>query len=86
MMKYEIRNVKDALAYMVDCTLATVETMALKKSRPKAEYERQKSIAQTGVNFIIDLQVDPGTTRAADVFKAGYSVDKWVDQFEVPKK
>ena len=81
MHKHEVRTPADALAYLTDCTLATVCDMAMKKSRPKAEYVRQKLIAQTGVNWMICMKVDCRGNRAEDVIEAG-DVDAWAAQFE----
>lgn len=81
MFKHEVRTPEQALAYLTDCTLATVCNMALKKSRPKGEYVRQKLIAQTAVNWMICMKVDCRGTRAEDVIEAG-DVDAWAAQFE----
>lgn len=43
----------EALEYMVECTLATVEYMATLKSPNKSELNRQISIAQTGMSSLI---------------------------------
>lgn len=46
-MRYEeIRSVEGALLYFADCQLATVDELAMKKSRGKGDYDRQKRIAQ----------------------------------------
>lgn len=52
-MYCEIRKPEEMIEYLVDCTLATVETMLGKKSTPKhGEFERQCSIAQKGIDFL----------------------------------
>lgn len=84
MNRWEVRTTADALAYITDCTLATVYDMATKKSRVKSEYRRQKAIAQTTVDWMVQMRVDVGYTRAADVAAFG-SVDAWAAQYE-PKK
>lgn len=38
--------------YMIDCTLATVESYVVKKSMPKNEFKRQCNIAQKGIDFL----------------------------------
>lgn len=83
MHKNDVRNPGQALAYITDCNLATVCDMAGKKSRPKAEFERQKRIAQQGVDWMHSMGVDCSSTRANDVLKAG-SVDAWAATF-MPK-
>lgn len=42
----------DMIAYLTDCTLATVVDMSMKKRVPKYEYERQIAIAQQGMDFL----------------------------------
>ena len=80
MHKYNVRTPADALAYITDCTLATVATMAMKTRRPKHEFERQISIAQTAVTWMQQMGVDMSSTRADEVIKSG-SVQKWAEQY-----
>lgn len=75
----QIRTPEQALLYMIDCTLATVEHMATLKSRKKSEFERQISIAQKGVNCLRDMKIDPSGTRAEDVINAGGNVAQWIE-------
>ena len=49
-MKHEVRSPWQALAYMIDCTLATVADLALTKRRSKREYSRQIAIAKQDRN------------------------------------
>ncbi len=81
MHKHQVRTADQALAYMVDCTLATVSSMAMLKSRKKCEFERQKLIAQTGIDWLRFMKIDPGSTRAEDVFKCNYSVEEWSKKY-----
>ena len=81
MNKDNVRNPEQALAYITDCTLATVAHMAMRKSRPKHEYARQKAIAQRAITWMDNMRIDYKGTRAADVLDAG-SVDAWAKQFE----
>lgn len=46
MVKDSVRDPAGALAYVTDCTLATVCNLASKRSAPKYELRRQVSIAQ----------------------------------------
>ena len=78
--KYQVRTPSDALAYITDCQLATVCSMASKKSRPKYEFERQMSIAQTAITWMQEMGVDVSTTRAEDVVAAG-GVKKWAEGY-----
>lgn len=82
MQKHQVRDAGQALAYITDCTLATVCDMAGKKSRPKHEFERQMSIAQTAIDWMQSFGVDFSSTRAADVVKAG-CVQKWAETFRI---
>ena len=84
MNSWNVRTTADALVYITDCTLATVCDMAGKKSRPKHEYARQKSIAQLAIDWMSQMGVDMQGTRARDVCLIG-SVDKWAATFE-PKQ
>lgn len=57
-MKHLVRTPEQALVYLADCTLATVATMAMKKSKSKCEFERQIGIAQTAVDWIKDFKIE----------------------------
>lgn len=81
MMKRDVRSLEQALAYITDCTLATVCDLAMKKSKSKSEYVRQQSIAQTAIDWGVEMGVDFSTTRAAAVIEAG-SVKAWAERFE----
>lgn len=84
MTKSQVRTPADALAYMTDCTLATVCRMAMRKSRPKGEYERQIAIAEAGVRWMIEMGVPRNeTSRAESVGKCG-SVAAWAKRYEHP--
>jgi hypothetical protein len=82
MLKSTARNEKEALAYLLDCTLATVETLAMKKSRPKGEFDRQKEIAQRVLDWCEQFEIDISATRGEDVrFMCGGDVDKWATRY-----
>lgn len=85
MLKCKVRTTEQALAYLLDCTMATVESMAMKKSRPPGEYNRQISIAQTGYDWAISMGVDCSDTRARSLAKHNGSVAEWARQYEAPK-
>jgi len=80
-MPKPIRDRGEALAYVVDCTLATVTDLASKKSAPKGELSRQIGIAQKGINWMIEFGVDYSHTRAQEVVDKGGSVSDWAEQF-----
>jgi hypothetical protein len=81
-MKHYVRTINQAFAYIADCNLATVCSMAMTKSRRKGEYERQISIAQSQIDWMKEFDVDPGSTRAEDIIKAGISVGEWAKGYE----
>lgn len=76
MRSCEVRNQDDVVAYLVDCTLATVESMAMIKTRKKGEFERQIGIAQKGCDWMEDLGISPQGTRAEDII-GKCSVKEW---------
>ena len=82
MQKHQVRTPGQALAYITDCTLATVADMAMKKSRRKSEYSRQISIAQTAIDWMAEMGVDASGTRADEVRKHSGSVAKWANAYE----
>ena len=84
MFRCNVRTPAEALVYLTDCTLATVSEMASKKSRPKGELKRQMEIAQTAINWMIDMGIDFGSTRANEVILAG-SVEQWAEQQWFPE-
>lgn len=80
----DIRSEADLVSYLTDCTLATVSSMSMKKSRPVGEYQRQISIAQLAINKGVQMGVR-FDSRAADVISAGGSVSEWANQYELSK-
>lgn len=52
-----------SLAYMTDCTLATVDDLAMRKRPPVRELRRQCSIAQEGVDAMRRFGLTPAGTR-----------------------
>jgi hypothetical protein len=89
-MKHEVNDLGKLIAYITDCNLATVSDMAMKKSRPKYEYERQIIIAQFSINKAIELGIEQRTfltTRAYEVINSFEgNVTEWAKQYEVNKK
>ena len=78
MRKDEVRLPEHALAYLTDCTLATVADMAMKKRRPAYEFKRQIQIAQSGVTWMRQMGVDCSRTRAKDITG---TVAEWAQSF-----
>lgn len=61
------QNTEDALVYLTDCTLATVDDLAMRKRPPVREYRRQKNIAQFGIDWIQTMPEIPRASRVKDV-------------------
>jgi len=75
-----LRSQEDALAYLTECTLATVCHMAGLSKPPKGELSRQISIAQTGIDWVKTM-VEPGDRygcgRVQEIIDEGISVETW---------
>lgn len=82
MLKNSVRDPAGALAYITDCTLATVSNLAGKKSAPKYELRRQITIAQQAIDWLRLYDVDFSKTRAQEVVDDhGGSVEAWALTF-----
>lgn len=81
MHKCDVRTPGDALAYMTGCVLATVAALAMKKSRPKHEFERQISIAQHGVDWMREMNIAVSMRCAVVVRDFGGSVKAWANSY-----
>ena len=83
MFPRDITNSDRLVVYLVDCTLATVCDMAMKKRRPKYEYERQISIAQRAISLMHEMRIDPMDTRAKEIMDNTMIVAEWARKYEV---
>lgn len=81
MQKHEVRTPSDALAYIVDCQLATVAEMAMKKTRGKFDYQRHIAIAQSGLDWMRGMDVPLDGTRAGKIENG--DVAAWAKKYEV---
>lgn len=82
MNKYHVKTTGQALAYITDCNLATVASLALKKSSPKNECSRQIAIAQMAIDWMIAFKEEFSNTRAETVVKEfDGSVQKFFDYY-----
>ncbi len=82
--KDQVKTSQQAIVYLADCTLATVASMAMKKSRPVFEYKRQIQIAQSAVDFINLFLCDCDGTRAQTVKNLyGGNVRDWAKDREI---
>jgi len=50
-MSRKAERAEDAVAYLTECTLATVEWLSMRKKPPAHEYNRQIAIADIGLDF-----------------------------------
>lgn len=83
MRKCDVREAGEALAYITDCNLATVSSMAMTKSRRKGEYLRQQQIAQIAIDWMKEMGISMKGTRAQDIVDGcGGRVDAWVKHYE----
>lgn len=82
MTRDTLRSEIDALAYLTECTLATVSDLASKSKPLKGELRRQISIAQTGINWV-KLHAKPGgscgNSRVQEIIDKDISVEDWAD-------
>jgi hypothetical protein len=82
MMQHTIRSAEDLVAYITDCTLATVASLKMKRSASACETKRQIAIAQTALEKGRQLGVDFSKTRAQSVIETYQcKVELWADQF-----
>jgi hypothetical protein len=74
---------EEALAYLTECTLATVQDLAGRSRPPKGELARQVSIAQTGVDWVKTF-VKPGDRcgcgRVQEIINRGVTVEGWCER------
>ena len=77
------QNTEDALVYLTDCTLATVDDLAMRKRPPVREYRRQKNIAQFGIDWIQKMANIPTSSRVKDVIdEFSGSVEAYAESIE----
>lgn len=73
----------EALTYLVECTLATVQDLAGRSRPPKGELARQISIAQTGLDWVKTF-VKPGDWcgcgRVQEIIDRGVTVQAWSEK------
>jgi hypothetical protein len=83
MMRHQMRSAADVVAYITDCTLATVADLRMKKSSSKSETLRQISIAQTAIDNGRLYDVSFKSTRAQQVIdRYGCDVTAWAEQYK----
>lgn len=71
-------TIEEALVYLAECNLATVEHLSAKKSKVKWDFARHKSIAQCNMFFLKDMVKIPLTGRVKEVAEQyNWNVEKW---------
>lgn len=82
----ETRNIYYAVAFLTECTLATVADLKMKKSASKQETSRQISIAQVGIDWCQNEEINLAAlhaNRAAEVIKKfNGRVKDWAEQYK----
>lgn len=68
----KIATDKEMIDFLIDCTLATVEDLILKKTFHRKEFERQCLIAQAGIEYLGEEY--PFKSRAKQVIKSKQTV------------
>ena len=77
----EPKTIEEAFAYIADCNLATVASMAMLKSRKKGEYQRQIRIAQKMCDNMERFNISPQDTRAEEII-GKMTVEEWAKKWE----
>lgn len=67
-MRPQIKTADDAVEWMTECTLATIEHLVALKRQSKSEIQRQINIAQVGVDYIKGVD-RPRNHRIRDVLR-----------------
>lgn len=67
MRKENVKTPEEALAYLADCTLATIEEILCYKNVNKTQLERHISIAETNMQFCHMFNCNVTGTRASDI-------------------
>lgn len=82
---YEVKTEGEALAYLLDCGLATVEHLAGLKSRSVGEVNRQIMIAQKNYEWVKKFAPDYIGSRAKEVEGFDGSVHQWFVSMDVKR-
>lgn len=83
MRKEQVKTVDNAYAYMVDCLLANVERLALKKSRSESDFKRSIEQAKVAIKWAREFNIDLDSTRAEDVIDC--NVEQYASMYDVKK-
>jgi hypothetical protein len=66
--KGRVHNSSEALVYMTECTLATVDMLSDKSRPPKHELERQIDLAQSAIDWIRMFRLQDLAERSPSVW------------------
>jgi len=86
MQWYEVETEGEALAYLLDCGLATVEHLAGIKSRSVGEVNRQIQIAQKNYEWVKKFEPDYIGSRAKKVENFNGCVHDWFISMDVKRE
>ncbi|MHD0644206.1 hypothetical protein ACYPKM_01050 [Pseudomonas aeruginosa] len=81
-----IRDVGQAVAYVTDCYLASVASLAMKAKPSKSDLQRLLIIAQCGVDHVRKRGIEWGSPRLKKLIAAGGNVYEWAAQYGNPQK
>jgi hypothetical protein len=79
-----LHDAGEALAFMTECTLATVSDLASMSRPKKSELKRQISIAQTGIDWVKTITKPGrkiGCSRVSEIIDGDMSVETWAHKF-----
>lgn len=77
----------DAMEYIVECSLATIDHVAGRNDRSSGELRRHINIARKGVDMLILCDIKPTLIRTKEVIEKFHgSVGAWAKQYDVKDK
>ena len=81
MIRKNVQSVDDAFIYIAECNVAIVEHLAILKSKSKYVFDRQKTICQFMIDWIIEFELvySDGTRVSEVIDKHDCSVESFVD-------
>lgn len=77
MNRNRVQTSEDALAYLLDCNLATVDDFCMKKNIVKSAYERAIEIAQINLDWCVIFNSDVSKTRGKELVENNWSVAQY---------
>ena len=80
MRSSEVRNPEQALIYLLDCNLATVEHYSTVKKISKSDFKRQIGIAQKNLDWVCGFKIELENNSRAKHIKdnCNQSVEEWL--------